>query len=231
VYVSDYKKINTEHSKTIAKKIYDHYFQKWDKGNLQIKSTFVDFSDYSSYGSNVIKAYSLNQMEEIKLRNRGLKINNEKCADFRLKGRRKADINWDKKNGWVYLPNLLICSGGKGYTKLSNGLLAIFDLELGLLYEWDDHYLYYPWKLAFIMNRSKIFNHYVEFISTFAKYLVAYDLSTNNNRLFLWKNILGYKPLFIKYFDGKHLVVIDKKNIIHIYNVSFSYAKVKKEAW
>jgi len=228
VYPTVLKKIELDDNKAKAQKIYNSYFQKWDKGNLQIKSTYVDLSDYSFHGD--LTSYSLSPIEEVKLKSMGLNLNNE-CSDFRLKNYRKEIIKFAQQKGWVYLPNLLICYGGKGYTKLSNGLLAIFDYEYQKLYKWDGHYLYYPHNLAYIMNKSKIFNHNVELISTYAKYLIAYDLDTNKNRLFFWKDILGYQPLFVKYFDGKHLVVIDKKNIIHIYNVSFSYSKVKKETW
>ena len=231
IYVDGAKTIQIDDDKLKAKKIYDHYFQKWDKGNRQIKSTLIDVSSYNLNPNTVNQAYSFNAIETIKLANAGLNSSGD-CIDFRLKNHSKRDIYYTKKDGWVYLPKLLICSGGKNYTKLPNGLLAIFDAEFGKICNWGNgQYSYYPNGDSLIMKKIKIFNHDVELVSTYSKYLIVYDLKTNKNHLFLWKNILGYQPLMIKYFDGKNLVLIDKKNVIHIYKTAFSYSKVKKETW
>lgn len=211
-----------EHSK--AERIYEHYFQKWDKGNLQIKSTVVDLSNYEFNPT-------FNTIETIKLTTAGWN-NSGDCINFRLNNYKQRERENAKTEGWVYLPKLLICGGGKNYTKLPNGLLAIFDANFGTIHMFrNGSYFYYTNDDSLIMHKIKIFNHDVELVSTYSKYLIVYNLKTNKSHLFLWKNILGYQPLMIKYFDGKNLVLIDKKNVIHIYKTAFSYSKVKKETW
>jgi hypothetical protein len=81
------------------------------------------------------------------------------------------------------------------------------------------------------ITKGKLFNKDVVFLSSYRKYLIIYDLQTNQPNLFFWKDILGYEPFFVKYFDGKNLVVVDNQNNILVYDVTFTYSNVKQETW
>ena len=197
------KNIRTKRRK--GKKAYEKYFSKWNRGDIQIKNTIR--KNHSSYHVGPTDYYIKNnfpisEVDEIKIASVWNKYGT--CFNFNSEKVKKI-YNWFK------LSNLLVCNKGKGYIKLSNDRLAIFDFD----------------------NTSESPNIYqttiigtpVVLLSSYTKYLIIYNLKTHIPQLYLWKDILGYKPDFVKYFDGKKLVVVKGREVI-IYNTSFSHSSI-----
>ena len=194
------------------------YLQQWNKGGVQIKSTMLRKNSMRvARAERYIKDLQLSTLDKMELLNSGFNkhgrcfVFDPKCEE--IKHHQKELLN----NGWYLLPNLLVCSRGKGFEKLSNGMLAIFDFD--------------EIRGDVNITKGKLFNKDVVFLSSYRKYLIIYDLQTNQPNLFFWKDILGYEPFFVKYFDGKNLVVVDNQNNILVYDVTFTYSNVKQETW
>ena len=192
-----------------GKKAYEDYFEKWNKGGVHIKNTIRrSNSSYRKSTQYYIKNnFPLSEADEIKIASVWNKYGT--CFNF----------NSDKikrRYNWYKLPNLLVCNRGSGYIKLSHNRLAVFDFD-----KTND---------APNIFKTTILNTPVVLLSSYTKYLIIYNLKTQIPQLYFWKDILGFKPDFVKYFDGKKLVVIKGREVI-IYNTKFTHSSVQKEQW
>ncbi len=192
-----------------GEKAYENYFNKWNKGGVQIKNTIRrSNSSYRKSAEYYIKNnFPLSEADEIKIASVWDKYGT--CFNFNSE-------KIKKRYNWYKLPNLLVCNRGKGYIKLSHNRLAIFDFD-----KTND---------APDIYQTTILGAPTVLLSSYTKYLIVYNLKTKIPQLYFWKDILGFKPDFVKYFDGKKLVVIKGRKVI-IYNTNFAYSSVQKEQW
>lgn len=223
------KKIEIEKDNQ-GKTLYDNYFEKWNKGGVKITSTLLRNIDSPFYtnSDDYVKRISLNKLDIIKLYSSGFNKNGY-CFIFNFDGYRGKEgrtyferyvrkYKKYKNFEWYELPKLLVCTRGKGYTRLSDGTLAIFDFD---------------WRSTspLILLKKNINGNDLVLISSPKKYLIIYDLKKDEAKMFLWKDILGYQPYAVKYFDGEKLVVVDNNSKINVYNVYLRSSKIEKEEW